>query len=268
MDDTGYLRSKCLVPSPSSRQRGQAIVEAAIALPMMLMLILCILQLTLIQQARLMTYYAAFVACRAGVVYSADHDHMEAAAFMALRPTLGGKPPRDLSAFGANMKAIEAKNTHFKTLLGNPQVHVNVTSPRPEDFAKWGGHLKSQEIDFDDVRPGAQEATTLSVNLTYYYRMNIPFANRLLQTIWLAGHADTLKRWTGFNAAAPALDKNSGPAAIDAARKAAAGKDLDVDLKKLVAAGKAKAPDGGFYFPVRATYSMKMQSNPFKKNIP
>ncbi|RMG18026.1 MAG: pilus assembly protein, partial [Deltaproteobacteria bacterium] len=72
-----------------SSERGQVIVEQAIILPVMVFLILGIVQLAMIQHARICTEYAAFNAARAGIVYNGDPDMMERAAFLSLMPTYG-----------------------------------------------------------------------------------------------------------------------------------------------------------------------------------
>lgn len=70
-------------------ESGQAAVEAAIAMPLTVFLVLGILQLAAVQQARLMTEYAAFQAARAGIVWNGNNERMHDAALWALLPTLG-----------------------------------------------------------------------------------------------------------------------------------------------------------------------------------
>ena len=72
------------------RRRGQAAVESAIVIPLMTFLILGVLQLAMIQHAKLMTDYAAYNAARAGIVWNADRWIMENAAIISLLPTYEG----------------------------------------------------------------------------------------------------------------------------------------------------------------------------------
>ena len=51
---------------------GQALVEGALVLPAMTFLVIGIIQLVMIQHARVMTEYAAYQAVRAGIVHNAD----------------------------------------------------------------------------------------------------------------------------------------------------------------------------------------------------
>ncbi|HEY0840991.1 MAG TPA: TadE/TadG family type IV pilus assembly protein, partial [Vulgatibacter sp.] len=68
-------------------QRGQVAVETAIVLPLFLACLLGLLQLALLQQARLLTEYAAYQAARAGIVWNGDPGVMKDAAIFALAPT-------------------------------------------------------------------------------------------------------------------------------------------------------------------------------------
>ena len=71
-------------------ERGQALVEAAIVMPLMTFLILGVIQLVMIEHARIMTEYAAFTAVRAGIVWNADPGVMQSAAIISLMPTYEG----------------------------------------------------------------------------------------------------------------------------------------------------------------------------------
>ena len=72
------------------RRRGQAAVESALVIPLMTFLILGVLQLSMIQHAKIMTDYAAYNAARAGIVWNADRFVMENAAIISLLPTFEG----------------------------------------------------------------------------------------------------------------------------------------------------------------------------------
>ena len=73
----------------STRESGQAAVESALVMPMMVFIVLGIIQLTMIQHARIMTEYAAFNAARAGIVWNGNNERMHDAAIMSLLPTMG-----------------------------------------------------------------------------------------------------------------------------------------------------------------------------------
>ena len=64
-------------------------MEAALVLPLMTFMVLGIIQLTMMQHAKLMTEYAAYQAARAGIVWNGNNERMHDAAVVALLPTLG-----------------------------------------------------------------------------------------------------------------------------------------------------------------------------------
>jgi len=244
-------------------------VEAALVLPAMIFLILCAIQLTQIQQARLLAEYAAFNAARAGIVHSGDPEPMEKAALLSVVPSAGRTD--DFTALAKTLVALEAKNAVLKK-FGVPIVRVFVHGPRKADFAKYGAHLNGREIDFDDVRPGATEATLLEIQVRYLYEMRVPFANKIIQTIWMATHIGVgnkraLDGWTGWDLTSPKALVPTGPDAVSLTRDLAAAAKYDdgtpegVNLGSLVLLGS----QGRYYFPVQAFYTMRMQSNPFVK---
>src|SRR5918998_1727054 len=73
----------------SGRESGQVAVEAALIMPLMVFMALGLIQLTMIQHAKLMTEYAAYQAARAGIVWNGNNERMHDAAIIALLPTIG-----------------------------------------------------------------------------------------------------------------------------------------------------------------------------------
>ncbi|MCX7959896.1 MAG: pilus assembly protein, partial [Deltaproteobacteria bacterium] len=67
---------------------AQVLVETVFVVPLMLFMILGILQLAMLHQARIQTEYAAYQAARAGIVWNANHSKMMNAAFVALIPSM------------------------------------------------------------------------------------------------------------------------------------------------------------------------------------
>src|SRR5207244_4537563 len=98
------------------------------------------------------------------------------------------------------------------------QVRVCVWNPIKADFRTLGQHLNGQEIDFDDVRPAATDATLLSLQVRYLYEMRVPFANKLIQTIWMASKAGVLSRWQGWDMTSPRFGTQKGPDAVALSR--------------------------------------------------
>src|SRR4051812_1237808 len=259
-------------------ESGQAIVEAAFVLPAMIFLILCAIQLTQIQQARLLTDYAAFNAARAGIVHNGDNGDSDGfsdgpmydAAVLSIVPSLGRSDSfTEVAKRVAPFKVVDTILGGFKL----SRMRVYVRNPKKADFAKYGQHLNGREIDFDDVRPGATDATLLEIQVRYLYELRIPFANKLVQTMWMATHVGlggfrALDQWKGFDMTSPRAFTANGPDAVELTRGGAAfvgyddGTPEQVNIGALVAAGAA---GGHYYLPLEAYYTMRMQSNPFRK---
>jgi len=228
------------------------VVEAAFVLPAVIFLLLLTIQLTQIQQARIMSEYAAFSAARAGIVHDGDPSRMQAAAEISILPTWGRA-----DSWG-HMVATLAKFRAEDVILrpfGLGQVRIYVHNPVAADFRAFGQHLNGQEIDFDDVRPAAAEATLLSLQVRYLYEMRVPFANKLIQTIWMASKAGLLRSWGGFDWTGPKLGPANGPDAVRISRAIAAARTVPdgtpegIRLGGLVAAGAAgrDLPRGGAF---------------------
>ncbi len=197
-------------------------VEAALVLPSMVLLLLGAVQLTQLQQARLLAEHAAFAAARAGIVMNGDPAKMRQAAALAILPAFGATD--SVGAIAKTLVRFEAEEAVLAP-LGLQQLRIEVHNPIAADFAKYGQHLNGKELDFDDVRPGATEATLLSLQLRYLYELKVPLANKVIQAAWMAAQRD-------------------GSA-----------------LPGLLAAARA----GRYHLPLQAFYTMRMQSNPYLK---
>ena len=197
-------------------------VEAALVLPAMVLLLLGAVQLTQVQQARLLADYAAFAAARAGIVMNGDPGKMREAAALAVLPAFG--PTDGLGAIARTLLRFKAEEALLAP-FGLQPLRIDVHSPVAADFAKYGQHLNGKELDFDDVRPGATEATLLSLELRYLYELRVPLANKVIHAAWMALQRD---------------------------RGALAG---------LIGAARG----GRYYLPLQAFYTLRMQSNPYLK---
>lgn len=174
---------------PSSHQSGQAAVESAIVMPLMVFLCLGIIQLTMIQHAKLMTEYAAYQAARAGIVWNGNNERMHDAAIVALLPTMGRTDRLDRVAetwvkhqlydtalaqlswgVGPDLKSINGSN-----LLGF--IRVDTVNPawfspidniwKLRDGANW------KELDFDgpDAYP---EVPGLEARIAKFFNLPLP----------------------------------------------------------------------------------------------
>lgn len=294
-------------------ESGQAVVESAIVIPLMTFLILGMIQLAMLQHARIMTEYAAFNAARAGIVWNADNIIMENAAIISLLPTYEGlfdqadigNPEQMLKRIAQRAllyqvnnqlpKAVDLlKNGASKILAGIPGkvgekvmagkdkildaaalvadtqlqsliksslggsdlrfVQVNILNPHTAMFGANG-----REIDFDDFNKLiSRTATRLSIEVQYLYMMRIPFANWIIHQAWLAGNAG--KQLYG---AIYGGTEEAGSTGFRDSTTQYPGFYADPLLETL----DSIAQTGTYMVPLRATYTMRMQSNPYKQSL-
>jgi hypothetical protein len=138
-------------------------VETAIVMPLFVFLILGIIQLSLMHQARSMTKYAAFRAVRAGSMENASPKAMERAAWDVLEPLV----------------------KHSRN-AGQRHVEVVICAPtRPVAQRAMGNQPRNQNLSFDyPLAPGVDfEARKLAVQVTFHYPLFIPFADMLIYSI-------------------------------------------------------------------------------------
>lgn len=323
---------------------GQAVVESAIVIPLMTFVILGVIQLVMIQHARIMNEYAAFNAARAGIVWNADRWIMENAALISLLPTnealakgvdirnpvqmlrrilqrallyqvnrrlpqavnlmrkgatgLIGKIPGGTvgnAAKGALTKGVDqllnlaqsaAEGAAVKAIgnaLGSSEdrlVRVDIITPRLSFNVPGMGPLPgylggsfgrtNREVDFDDFKK--RGATRLTIRVRYMYMLRVPFANWVIHSAWLAGQAG--KRlygavWnpqqnapgeTGFRDKSPLTPTNAG------AKGFLASWWSRLEERDLTVASKLAAK-GVYMVPLNSSYSMRMQSNPYRKSV-
>src|SRR5207302_6028836 len=91
MSRESLTRTICMRPNaPMTRaDTGQAAVETAITLPVTLFMVLGVIQLSMLQQGRLMAQYAVYKAARAGSLNHGDCLRMRDSAVAALLPVFG-----------------------------------------------------------------------------------------------------------------------------------------------------------------------------------
>lgn len=244
------------------RESGQAAVESALVLPLFVFLLLGILQLGLMHQARLVTKYAAYKAVRAGALHNANVDKMERAALAVLLPLVS----RDGGGGAEFIKTVNSA-TDFQTKWSWPGVQGNRMLDAGMKYAEVTicGPLSNEfpgnpeEVDFDDPANtasddwGQGQRTKLRVQVTFNYRMPIPFANLVIFNIMRARDVPSvlmLGRVTAAERSSVTSTRRLGSQSTPAARynSAAAG--------------------GVYITPIRATYTMRMQSNLYPQANP
>ncbi|HEY3449158.1 MAG TPA: TadE family protein [Myxococcales bacterium] len=254
-------------------QDGQVAVESAIVFPLAVFMILGIIQLTLIQQTRLMLEYAAFNAARAGVVWNGDQKKMEKAAILSLLPTMPSPPLVDPGPMRVDEPALLLARYAFirgaNSIgggLGAQLIKVETLNPTTDDFPSG-----KEEIDFDMVGDGLaqRKPSQLTIRLTYFYDLRLPIINKFFFETWLAGLSGV--KLGGFDPFRPTMKHMPGGdnlhvrMGVEAARAKPNCKFSGIErstLLGLVAIGKAT---GKYYMPLVTTYTMRMQSSFFKR---
>lgn len=231
-------------------------VESAIVLPMTVFMILGLIQLGLLQQGRTMGKFAAYKAVRAGAIHNASPKVMTNAALAVLLPVVGYKAGGGGEAYNRTRDSSDLKSA-WDRMKDNEHkdgdslkvVDVRVCNPTSET-------LGGDSVDFDD--PAIMNAAgswqqldkgKLSVQVTFNYRLVIPFVNMVIWNITRADQVSTqLLQVTRLG-----TDKNGQ---IQGIRKINSTKTTSDD-SKIDDLGK----NGKYFLPIRAAFAMRMQSN-------
>lgn len=221
------------------RERGQAAVETAIVLPMMVFMLLGLLQMTLAYQARLVNEYAAFKVARAASVYRLDCDRMVRAGLMALIPTISrvgdGKEPDPRPRYLATARKVLGDNKPPNAGVSIPLIWVDYRVTNFRDT-------------FDDQLEPNQIPMKVHVRLAYFWEYRIPFANWIISRVWLS--SQTGEAWA--TGADPITPVRGTPGRVTAARQVSP----DVGIARLA------ITKNYFTVPLVSTWTMRMMSDP------
>ncbi|MFL5347534.1 MAG: TadE/TadG family type IV pilus assembly protein [Hyalangium sp.] len=242
------MRFRVLIRGASTGESGQAAVESAIILPLFVFLLLGVLQLGLMHQARLMTKYAAYKAVRAGAINNAKKSVMENEALAVMLPLVsegrrGGEYIQTINSASDFTTKWNTPGVQGNRMPDTGLQYVEVVTCGPTTAEAGGG--SSGEMDFDDPQVAASDdwqgnnRTKLRIQVTFNYRMPIPFAN------WVIFKA-------AMNREIPMLMRMGKPT-----------KNWGFDNKY-----EAAASSGAYVLPIRAAYTMRMQSNIYLSQLP
>lgn len=235
------------------KDSGQVAVETALVMPFTVFLILGVIQLSMIQQARLLTDYAAFRAVRAGALDQISCKKMLYAALEGVLPSFG----RADSALEAQRTFDGLNVTRYGNMRMNQTFAPSINIVDVDYVVKeLQGAPKSPYTaqDFDDP----DHPLTLVVDVTYNYELRIPFADYMIHQMWTG--VDYFG--TTVDELVPATQKNANASDILTKAKLIRAFNSDpvsasVKMKDLVAARALKR----YFVPIRAGYSMRMMSN-------
>ena len=189
---------------------GQAILEYLIVILVSLLLVLGIIQLVLLSNARSVLELAAFHAARAATVARSDRPaegvtledmrkRAELAAFVTLLPVLTGAardPGPDVAARVAQLSrahpddepalfldALEALGSRRPQRLLEEfrRLEVSFVRADADDPRSAGARITTmRDVRFDD--PAARDENLLGVLVQWRYPLLVPFVNRLIGT--------------------------------------------------------------------------------------
>jgi len=180
---------------PSGNQSGQVEVETAVVLPVAVFLLLGLIQLGLLHQARIIAEYAAYRAARIGAVYNMDTGKMEAAAVAAMLPILsydnGGAEVLARTDTASNWARKYMKpGFRMNRMLDMPMfkyAEIVICGPLKKDVQSLTYTAEGKQyVPFDnpEVAGGSGAKTKLRVQLTLNYRLIIPFADWVIYRMW------------------------------------------------------------------------------------
>jgi len=157
------------------RETGAAAAETAITIMTFLIVILGIIQLTLMINARLLVNYAAYCAVRAGIVHNGDQHRMEQAAAVALTP---------LFSASSNLGNLGVGYSKAQLLLALGLLKVEKLSPNGNpaqrffpEFTRYGDTPQGSDA-------AKLNANLLTVKVTFYFALEIPLVNTMLSPFW------------------------------------------------------------------------------------
>lgn len=232
----------------SRRESGQAAVETAIVMPLFVFIVLGLVQLALMHQARLMTKYAAYKATRAGAIHNAKKKVMQNAAAAVLVPFMAAQGD---SKNPMNFKTTSASeyNQAWSTISGQIDDWVAVTVCNPTQDMNPVRDFDKGEQAYGGGRANwkNQSATRLNIQVAFYYKLLIPFANGVLWWITYGEEKEEMLKLLRLGQKAESFGHQAGP-----------------DGQKLIADFKSQANSGTYILPIRASYGMRMHSNILK----
>src|SRR5687767_4656772 len=172
----------------SRGESGQVAVEAALIMPLMVFMSLGLIQLTMIQHAKIMTEYAAYQAARAGIVWNGNNERMHDAAIMALTPTMGktdswfelGKTWGKAQIYDTAMAQLQWGSPVPQALNGSNLLgFVRVDTINPAYFTpidsiwKLRSGINWQELDFDGAE-NYPEVPGLEARIAKFFNLPVP----------------------------------------------------------------------------------------------
>lgn len=180
------------VTRPGNRQWGAAIVEATIALPVLIVVILAAVQFGFAYQAKATLNHATLLAARAGAVSNGAPQAIRRGLAQGLAP---------LRSPGASLHGVSEAVAHVEGEL-TTDARIRILNPTREAFDDFAiqvdgvRELPNDRLHARDTRPGArsglniQDANLLRVEVTYGHELKVPLVGHFLSRLLLATRDD------------------------------------------------------------------------------
>ncbi len=229
------------------RQSGQAAVEFALVMPLVIFMILGSLQLFVLGQARIAAQYAASRATRLGAMNHANCNAIIKPAIAVLMPAIDPSYARGPGVGAAYANAVRTRlgNRYLPARDGGrtgPIVWVDRVRPLASNLDP------ATEEDLWNLPTPTGPRRVLEVRMVFWAPMKIPFANWVFARMALA-------HWglRDLNTADPLMPvkRNAGWTQASQPPSARIGAELQLRYDM-----------GEFVFPIEATYAMRMMSPP------
>jgi hypothetical protein len=168
------IRKKYFLKRFIKDEKAAAAAETALTILIFLMLVLGIIQMALMFNAKLMLNYAAYNAARAGIVHNGDLSEMRKAVAVSLAPLFTNKGGTSSLVIGY-VKALAATSIG---LGGLRLINVEIVSPGANRFrSDYSGHFfpiyDTKFTNANDLRENL-----LVVRVTWWYKLEIPFVSQ------------------------------------------------------------------------------------------
>jgi hypothetical protein len=238
--------------------RGQAALEAALTLPLILLAALGIVQLALLQQARLLLGAAAFGAVRSGVVWGGDPQRMRDAARFTLLPLL--EAPTDGAALTRAFEKSEQLDAALAPYFREGWIRVEVLAPTSADFPRDETGRVLPELDPDALRPG-KPPPEVRVRVRILCPLRLPWVNKAVFLGYFAARAHQILSFplVGTPFSPEGLDANARGVTLEDGLPLVSHEELEL----LWAISKRGLGEGlpRYFIPLSATYRLRLQSS-------
>ncbi|MBL8950249.1 MAG: pilus assembly protein [Myxococcaceae bacterium] len=230
------------------RESGQALVEAALTLPVMLFCILGALQLFLLLQARLIAEYAVYRAVRAGSLNHGDCRAMTHAAVLSVLPAITRTDGPEPLAAAWELRRSNRYDARADTHDGQI-IELWREQPRAASVAA------PEDLAFDQPSSGnVDHLVRIEARMVFWVRLKIPFVDWLLARAFLAYWG--LKPYDAVNPLMPVQTVTASWQAQSRPPRWPGG-DLGEQMLRW-------AEQGRYLFPIQTQFGMRMMT-PAKK---